>query len=133
MSLENVGIMQRAIEAINRGDLEASVADFAPDFEFVPSGLIPGSESVYRGLEDYRAYGEQLFAEFDDVRYEMHEVVEAGDRVLISLTLRGTGKQSGAETSWSFFHVYAFRDGKVTHGQGFADKQEALKAAGLQE
>jgi hypothetical protein len=49
MSRENVEVMRRAYEAFNRGDLRAAVADFAPDFEYVTSGVITDAGSVYRG------------------------------------------------------------------------------------
>jgi ketosteroid isomerase-like protein len=34
MSQENVEILRAALDAFNRGDLEAALKDFAPDFEF---------------------------------------------------------------------------------------------------
>jgi hypothetical protein len=34
---------------------------------------------------------------FDEPRFEIHEVIGNDDRVLVSLTMRGRGRQSGAE------------------------------------
>jgi ketosteroid isomerase-like protein len=42
MSQENVEVVRRGYDAFNRGDLEGMVADFAPNFEYVPAGAILG-------------------------------------------------------------------------------------------
>ena len=57
MSEENVEVVQRVFEALNRGDIESAIelADTPPEFEFVPSGaLIPDLASVQRGPEAFR-------------------------------------------------------------------------------
>jgi ketosteroid isomerase-like protein len=71
--------------------------------------------------------------EFENARVEIRELTEAGDRVLASVTLRGRGRQSGAEASWDVWHVWTVRDGKLINGQGFTRSDEALEAAGLSE
>jgi ketosteroid isomerase-like protein len=100
MSQENVEIVRRAFEAFNRDDVDAAVADFAPDCEYIPSGAIPGGAGVSRGPEGYKRWASWLRDEFDDAHLEIHELIDAGDHVWVSLTARGRGKQSGAETSW---------------------------------
>jgi ketosteroid isomerase-like protein len=61
---------------------------------------------------------ETFWDEFDDARIEVHELIEAGDQVLVTLTMRGRGKQSGAEASWTFWQLWTVRDGEVVRGQG---------------
>jgi hypothetical protein len=41
MSQENVEKMRAAFDAFNRGDLDAAVADFSAEFEYVPTGALP--------------------------------------------------------------------------------------------
>jgi ketosteroid isomerase-like protein len=60
-------------------------------------------------------------------------LTKAGDQVLVSVTNRGRGKRSGAETSWRLWTLWMLRDGKIVRGQGFTDPEEALEAAGLRE
>jgi ketosteroid isomerase-like protein len=133
MSQENVEMARHAYEAFSRGDLEGMVADFPPEFEYVTAGTIPGAGGMYRGPEGYRRFVESWWDAFDELAVEVHELIEAGDRVLASLELRGRGKQSGVETSWDIWQVWTARDGKVVRGQGFASREEALEAAGLSE
>jgi uncharacterized protein len=136
MSQENVELVRRVFEAINRGDIEGAVAlaDPPSDFEFVPSGvLIPDLASVQRGAEGLRRVAEVFWGEFDDPQVEIHELIDAGDQVFVSATFRGRGKQSGAETSWDVWMVWTVRDRRMVRFQGFTDGDAALEAAGLSE
>ena len=55
MSQENVELMRRGYEAFNRGDIEGAVdALAASDSEYIPAGLLPGVEEVYRGPEGFK-------------------------------------------------------------------------------
>jgi ketosteroid isomerase-like protein len=136
MSEENVDLVRRGIEAINRGDIEAALAlaDPLPEFEWVPSGvLIPDLASVQRGSEGMRRVVEVFFGAFDAAHIEVHDLIDAGDQVFGSLTLQGRGKQSGAEASWDVWLVWTVRDGRVARVLGFTDRDAALEAAGLRE
>jgi ketosteroid isomerase-like protein len=53
--------------------------------------------------------------------------------VLVSVTTRGRGRQSGVEASWNVWQVWTLRDGKVVDGLGFTNRAEALEAARLRE
>ena len=133
MSEENVELVRASNEAFNRGDIEGMVANAAPDFEYVASGAVPGRTGVYRGREGFRRFLEWIFDEFDEPRAEFDEIIEAGDQVLVSFTLRGRGKQSGVAVDMSLFQLWTMREGKFARGQGFTNMDEARQAAGLQE
>ncbi len=74
-----------------------------------------------------------FWGEFDDPYIEVHELIDAGAQVFASVTFRGRGKQSGAETSWDLWAVWTVRDGRLVRFRGFTDRDAALEAAGLQE
>ena len=133
MSQESVELVRRGYEAFNRGDIDGVVGLLAPDFEYVASGLVPGVGGVYRGAEGLRRFAETFWAEFDNPRIEVHELIDAGDQVVASTTMRGLGKQSGAETSWDVCQVWTVRDGTAVSGQGFPSRDGALEAVGLRE
>jgi ketosteroid isomerase-like protein len=133
MSERNVEILRRAFEAFRRGDLDAAVADIAPECEYRPTGAFPDRTSVFRGPEGYKRNVAWLRDEFADAYLEIHELRAVGDRVLASVTLGGRGKRSGAEASWDLWQVWTFRDGKAVRGEGFTSRDEALEAAGLSE
>jgi ketosteroid isomerase-like protein len=133
MSEENVEMIRRAYEAYERGDLDAAVADIAPDCEYIAAGTVPGRTGVYRGPEGYREFVAWLAEEFTDSHAKVDTLIDAGDSVVLGATLRGQGRQSGIPVNFTFWQVWRFAAGKVVHGQGFADKAEALEAAGLSE
>jgi ketosteroid isomerase-like protein len=131
MSQENVEMVRRGFEAYNRGDVDAAMTDVASDCEYVPSGALPWDSGVYRGPEGFKRYIGWLRDVFEDTHVGVKDVVDAVNQVLVSLTVRGRGRQSGAAASWDVWQVWTLRDGRVVHGQGFTDKAEALGAVGL--
>jgi ketosteroid isomerase-like protein len=133
MPEQSVEIARRAYGAFNRGDLAGAVADLATEFEYIATGTIPGAGGTFRGPEGYRQFVELWWDEFDDPNVEVHELIEAGEQLLASLTFRGHGKQSGVETSWDIWQLWTVRDGQVVRGQGFTSREQALEAAGLSE
>jgi uncharacterized protein len=133
MSQENVEIVRRAFEAFNQGDPDLAVAALAPDCEYIPSGAVPDATETYRGPEGYKRFMRWLLDEFDDVQVDINEIIEAGDRVMISLTSRGRGRRSGVETNWAIWQVWTLRDGRVLRGEGFTSREDAVEAVGLRE
>jgi ketosteroid isomerase-like protein len=133
MSQENVELVRQSIEAFNEGDVEGSIANLAPEFEYTPTGRVPGAEGVYRGPEGWKRFLELFWGEFDEARIEIRDLVASDDHVVAAQTFRGRGKQSGVETSWDLWQVWTLRDGKAVRGQGFTTKSDALEAAGLSE
>ena len=143
MSEENVEKMRAAFDAFNRGDLDGLLADLAPEFEYIPTGGLPDSDEVYRGLDEYRRFFGWFTDQFDDPRIEANEVIDAGDAVrddgtmvnqlVASLTNHGRGKISGVETTWTVWIVWTIEDGRGVKGQAFTRKEEAFDAAGLSE
>jgi ketosteroid isomerase-like protein len=76
---------------------------------------------------------ERWWGEFAQPNVQVHELVDAGEQVLASVTFRGRGKQSGVETTWSLWQLWTTRNGKLVRGQGFINREEALEAAGMGE
>jgi uncharacterized protein len=133
MSQENVEMVRRAYEAYNRGDIDGAVSDFAPDCRYTAAGTIPDRTGVFHGREGYKEFIGWLRSEFDDAQAGIDELIDAGDTVVVGSTLRGRGKQSGAEAKFTFWQTWTMQNGKFAHGQGFASREEALEAAGLRE
>jgi uncharacterized protein len=133
MSQENVEMVRRAYEAYSQGNIDGAVADFAPDCRYTAAGIIPDRTGVFHGPEGYKEFIGWVRGEFDDVQAEVDELIDAGDTVVVESTLRGRGRQSGAETKFTFWQVWTMENGKFARGRGFASRAEALEAAGLSE
>jgi ketosteroid isomerase-like protein len=131
MSLDNAEIVRAAYEAVNRGDLDAAIVDIAPDCRYVASGAVPGAGGNYLGPEGVRRFVSWLWEEFDRPEVEVHELLEEGDRVVVSASLRARGKQSGVETRWETWQMWTLRGGQFVCGQGFTSREGALEALGV--
>jgi ketosteroid isomerase-like protein len=71
----------------------------------------------------------RIFGEFKNVP---EELFDAGDRVVAFVRVEGVGKESGAPVETRIAHVHSFKDGLVCRVQSFADRDEALRAAGIE-
>jgi ketosteroid isomerase-like protein len=70
---------------------------------------------------------------WSDYRYELRELIDAGDHVFAAGWQSGRGKGSGVETSEEIFSVWTLRGGKAVEQRMFRDRAQALEAAGLSE
>src|SRR6266567_4703605 len=75
MSQENVEIALAAVDAWNRGDLEAWMALWDEEAEFYPLRAQLEGES-YRGHDGLERFLSELAEDFEDVRLEIEEIVE---------------------------------------------------------
>jgi ketosteroid isomerase-like protein len=80
-----------------------------------------------------RRYLGAMADELDDLHIESEEVVDAGDQVVATSRISGRGRSSGAPVELVMTTVGAHQDGMIIRMRNFADKAEALDAAGLVE
>jgi uncharacterized protein (TIGR02246 family) len=107
VSSENIGLVQRVIEALNAGDDSAVDVFFAEDAELWPSpGAVEGSRPL-RGHDQIRSWFEMLRQGWKQgtMVVVVREIEEAGDQVLASFTWRAIGDASGIEVSSEWFSV----------------------------
>ena len=135
MSEENVEAYKRAVEAINRRDVEALLPELDPEVEWHSAILIGmgGKETVYRGHEGIREWLRDLFETLSEFEAEYPEVRDLGERVLALGHLRARGAGSGAEIESPLGVVADFRNGRGLRARTYLDHREALEAAGLRE
>ncbi len=137
MSRENVELIRRALDVFNRvgasGDLTALVQvqrEFAdPAIEYTP--VVEGMR--IRGHEDLHDYWQRWFEPWNEIRWDIEEVIDAGEQVLAAFTIVARGKGSGMEITQRSFLVCDVRDGKVWRAREFLHREQALEAAGLSE
>jgi ketosteroid isomerase-like protein len=128
MSQENVEIVRRAFafEIYGVGDR----ADAEEIFD--PSVVInPTEEGPSYGLDAIRDNFEHWKGAWEELEVTVEELIDAGDRVFVTAHHRGRGRGSGVQGR--LYTVYTLRDGKVLRTDEYADRAEALEAAGLQE
>jgi ketosteroid isomerase-like protein len=134
MSQENVEVVRRIIDAINRRDVDAVVEAATEDVVVDWSnsrGLLSG---VHHGKEMAREAFETFLEPWDSLQWELEELIELGDdQVLTVSRLQMRGRGSGVQVNASGASIWTIRDGRVAAISLYQSKVEALEAAGLSE
>ena len=128
----DLAVARRVHEAFNVRDMDALVADLAPDVEWFP--LMARLEgAVYRGVDQVIAWIRDLDKDWAEFRTCPREFTHIGDAVLAAGTWEAVARTSGlrldAQPAMWLSH---FRDGKVIRHETFTDPDEAYRAAGLE-
>ena len=131
MSQENVEVVRNGIDAYNRRDLDAVMEAGAPDFVFDLSRAAGPVHGVL-DADGFRSWVIDMWATFEEHWFEAHELVEVGDRVVVTVTAHATGRD-GIEVTADTAGVYTLRDGTVTRLAMYQNRQDALAAARLTE
>jgi ketosteroid isomerase-like protein len=135
MSQANVEAFERGLEAGNRGDVNTllEVLDTEVAWHSALHALLGGEATLYRGHDGIREMLRDLYDAFDEIRIEVSEIRDMGDRVVAIGRTRARGKASGADVNTPIGFVTEFKNGKAISVRGYLDPKEALEAAGLRE
>ena len=129
MSRESLGVVEAAWAAWPRGGLDAFSEYWADDIEWQAIG------GRWRGKDAGRAYLREWLDLFDEFRPEPIELIDAGgEQVITVVRYSGREKRSGIEVPPEYFVVVnKVRNGKIVSGREYATREEAIKAARIQE
>lgn len=127
--------IQQGFEATNRGDLEAAFGLYHPHVESIPPAQLValGFDPVYRGREARIDAQRRWLAEWGDLWFQLEELIDLGDRVLVVSRMKGSGLSSGAAGEMDCVFIYTLAAGRAIREQFFFDRREAFEAAGLAE
>jgi ketosteroid isomerase-like protein len=130
MSDENVGIVRRAQNHLNEGEIDQLIALCDPGFELDMSARTFNPET-YRGHDGIRRFYGEVREVWEEFRWEPLDVLAAQDRVVVLLHSHGRGRGSGLEMARDAAMVWTVRDGRAVSLRFYTDQAEALKVAGL--
>jgi ketosteroid isomerase-like protein len=125
----NVQTVRAAIDAFNRGDIDAVTALGGDDFEYDWTRSLAPNRGVYRGLEGLKEFVHEQWDMFDEIRLEPQEFIARGNQVVVPITVHARGRQ-GIPLSANSAQVYTFDDGRLVRITLFQDRAEALAATG---
>lgn len=124
--------MREAFNALAGGDIDVWLDYFHPEAVFV---LVGGFETLvgreFHGREGIRRFLEDWRATFEQVVFEVEQVLPAGERILVVVSQRTRGRAGGVETKMRWGILLSFRDGLVVRAENYYDVDDALEAAGL--
>ena len=141
MSEENVELVRRLLDMFAKRNHEGVFEFYDPDIEWdarrAPGGgpFPAGLAGVYRGHEGVRTYWRRWLEAWEDLQFEVQDVLDGGDEVVALIrNQRQWGRHSGIATEMPPYGlVFTIRDGKVVRWRSYPDHQSALEAAGLSE
>ena len=125
--------IRQAYAAANRRDFDRVLAGWDPRSEYRPSAdlMPPDFEAVFHGHDGYLTMWRRQVDAFEDLRFDPEEILDLGDKLLVTAQVRGHGSGSGVPVSQPVFQLYELRRGLVVAQEDFLDRSEALEAAGL--
>jgi ketosteroid isomerase-like protein len=88
---------------------------------------------TYEGVGGANAFLADWLENFEQWSLDIDDVFDAGDQVVVIARQHGRPKHGGPEVEMRFAQVWTFRDGLITRMEMYADRDEALDAAGLPE
>src|SRR6476620_4930120 len=128
MSQQNVERVRSGYEALNAGQPDYSV--FHPALVYHPRSDEP-DPSAHVGRDAFERLLDGFLESFRDLRIDVLELIDVGDRVIASTMIHGRGAASGASVEDAYVIVYRLRDGLVVEGWEYKTEQEALDAVGM--
>ena len=134
MSQENVDVIREQFDATNKRDTRRAMDFYDEDVvlvihpkAFLESGTFEGREAVGQWFADwFRSFERGYHFDFEEIR-------DLGDVVFLVASHHGRGRTSGVEVAGRTAYLYTVSDGKVVRAELFADREDALAAAGLSD
>src|SRR3954447_12508267 len=131
MSQENVEMLRRGVDAINRRDKAAWLATFAPDAVMVPAREWPESAPIH-GAEAIWDFYVEVNAAWEQDPYELGEIIEARDETVVANARReARGKASGAGVTFSYWLVLHSDTARRTPSRGLPTAPGPSQPPGL--
>ncbi len=131
MSQENVEIVRDAFETFSAEGIDAALSFFSPDVVWYPIKRWV-DDPAYHGHDGMRRLAAGFSENFDDFRYDVHDIRAAQERIVALVDMKGRIKHSRSEVSQRRgFVVSGFRDGMFREIRSFPSWDDALEAVGL--
>jgi ketosteroid isomerase-like protein len=130
MSKENIQLGRTALERfIATGEPAWELTDAA--VEVYDHDIMDGED--YRGHAGVRRWLEDWSSAWSEFSMEPEEFIDAGDRVVAVVRMTARGASSGIVVERQDALVQSFRDGRVVRIDYYNNRDQALKAVGLEE
>ena len=131
MSQENVELVRRIFEGWSRGDFSVGADLLAPEFEWQQH-----AEAVEPGVRRSDEVGNSLrniFEIYENFRVEPDDFVDAGEKVVVTARVSGTERRTGLPVHGSWEFVWTVQGGRLVRNEVYANRADALEAAGLSQ
>jgi ketosteroid isomerase-like protein len=128
MSRENVAVARRGLtHLLETGEVLWDL--LAVDVEIYDHDT--PDQGGYQGHQGFEQWLADWGAAWAGWSLDVHEFIDAGERVVALVRMTATGRGSGVEVNRADAIIYTVRDGRIVRIDYYNDPDEALKAVGL--
>jgi hypothetical protein len=124
---EDVQRLESSYDALNRRDIDATVAVLHDDAKWVEHSDLPEA-GTYEGVATIRSFLESYMESWEDFRQEIEDKTVRGPCVLLFIHLEAEGKGSGIEVNSRYAHLWQLSDGRGARVDAYYDREQALAA-----
>jgi ketosteroid isomerase-like protein len=124
---EDIARLRRIFDAFDRDDFDDLVADVAHDMRFRAPENLPWGGSRH-GHDGIRTMLEELREHVDGGWGDPDDILDAGDRIVVTGRLRGSARATGAEFETPFVQVWTLDDGVPVACDVYLDTATVLEA-----
>jgi ketosteroid isomerase-like protein len=125
---KNIELVREGLAAFTRGEFERLAEFVQPDMVSFRASPLPGPQT-YLGAAGVLEMYDDWTAEFGKFDMDFVEFADAGERVIVEMVQRATGKASGATVEARFWIVYTLREKKISRMDVYNSREQALEAA----
>jgi steroid delta-isomerase-like uncharacterized protein len=135
---ENIGIVRRALDAFNTGDTSRAHEFTSPQYFNHESQADPVRSKI-RGPEEFIDTVGVLRSAFADLHYEEQEIIAAGDKVAMIVSVNGKHignffgiPPTGNRISYQAVHIHRIGDdGKIAEHKAIRDDLSLMMQLGV--
>ena len=122
-----VQLVQQGYEAWNSGDRSWVLEHMSTDVEWITptDDPDPGVYHGHRGVEEYWA---QWRAAVGQLSFDIEEMIDAGDAVIVVARRQGRGEHSGLEVSDQVIQVFEFEGDQCVRVKEYYDRDWAFSS-----
>jgi ketosteroid isomerase-like protein len=133
MSEENVDVVRRMYEALDRHDGDAALSCFAEDCVCEDAPGVP-DHTTYRGGQGVRRRERRFRETWGDLAWAPLQFIDAeDDQVVAVVAMHAHGRASDIPVDFPAVFLYEVRDGLIVRDRPYWSKSQAFDAAGLSE
>ena len=125
--------MRQVYAAVNRRDFDLLLVALDPGIELQRAQIFLDVAGTFHGHDGFMEVWRRGLESFEDMRLDPEELLDLGDRWLVTVKFSGHGTGSGAAFGQQLFSLMTTRRGLVVRQDDFQNRAEALEAAGLSE
>ena len=125
---EGLELVQRALAALNAGDIDALVGLCHRDFELDMSDRVY-TPATNRGHDGIRQFHSEVLEVWEQYVWEPEEVIDQGNRIVALVRTTGKGRGSGLEIDRQTAMIWTVRGDQALSLRFYRDRERALEAA----